>query len=209
MTFSVPSMRTAPPSLSARFSQLARTNHGTWRGWVRSAICDAEFVAGRLQDWTCVRQPEAVQRLVFVCLGNINRSAFAHAVSTRNGARTASLGLSTTTGAPAYHTAVLTAKGMGVDLQAHRATDLSDHERLPGDLYLTMETRHLRDLLGRGYPRDSLALLGAWATPMRLHLHDPHTLDDAYFHSCFTLIHSATTHLTRELAARGSPAMQP
>jgi protein-tyrosine phosphatase len=51
-------------------------------------------------------QPERVRRLVFVCLGNINRSAFGHVVAAGLGVRVVSIGLSTpTTGAPAFEKA--------------------------------------------------------------------------------------------------------
>jgi protein-tyrosine phosphatase len=42
--------------------------------------------------------PARVRRLVFVCHGNICRSAYAHVLARRAGARVASFGLSTATG---------------------------------------------------------------------------------------------------------------
>ncbi|HSV50988.1 MAG TPA: hypothetical protein VLJ57_02645 [Burkholderiaceae bacterium] len=165
-----------------------------------------EFVLGRLESHT---RPAAsqVDRLVFVCLGNINRSAFAEQVARALGANTCSIGLSTFTGAPAFHKAVETAPGFGVDLTQHRATDIKDFSVRTGDLLLAMEIRHARQLVAAGIPGESIALLGHWASPHRIHLHDPHTLSDAYFRTCFTLIHSAVHGLVDEMRATQSPCL--
>jgi len=72
-----------------------------------------------------------VDRLVFVCLGNINRSAFAEQVARSLSANTCSIGLSTTTGAPAFDKAIETAPLFGLDLSHHRATNLKDYAFRP------------------------------------------------------------------------------
>lgn len=191
-----------------RLHQVIDRNHGTTRGWVRSTLAQLEYVTGRIDEHT---QPQAaqVQRLVFVCLGNINRSAFAEQVARSLGAQTCSIGLSTATGVPAFHKAVETAPEFNLDLRAHRATDLKDYSRRDGDLLLAMEIRHARQLVAAGIPKASVALLGHWASPHRIHLHDPHTLSDAYFRTCFTLIHSAVHGLVRDLRAAQSPCLAP
>jgi protein-tyrosine phosphatase len=119
-------MTTSAPthSLTGRIRQLIDTNHGTLRGLVRTLLGQCEYLAGRLEPHTGT-DAGSIERLVFVCLGNINRSAFAEQVALTLGARTCSIGLSTTTGKPAFRTAVTTATGFGIDLGAHKATDLS------------------------------------------------------------------------------------
>lgn len=186
---------------------LVESNYGTFRGWVRSCLADLEFVAGRL-DAFVAPDPLAVHRVVFVCLGNINRSAFAAAVAKAEGLATCSIGLSTTTGAPAFTTAISTARDMRVNLDDHAATNLADYVRQPGDLLLVMEVRHARQLIGQGVPAQSIALLGYWASPRRIHLHDPHVLSLPYFRTCFTLIQSAVANLAREFRAAQSPCVQ-
>ncbi|HSW08975.1 hypothetical protein [Aquabacterium sp.] len=187
-----------------RALRLIEANHGTWRGWVRCLLGEAEYLTGRLDTWLAP-PPATVQRLVFVCLGNINRSAFAAAVAQSMGVDTVSIGLSTTTGAPANPVALHCAQRHGVDLGAHRATDITDHQPRPGDLLLVMEVRHARRLVAAGFASNSIALLGHWASPHRIHLHDPHGLSDAYFATCFTLIESAVRNLVA--ARRGQLPM--
>lgn len=194
--------------MSATISHLLKVNYGTFRGWVRSLLGQTEYVTGMLNQYLQPSAP-AVNRLVFVCLGNINRSAFAAAVALSRQANVHSIGLSTTTGAPAFHTAVSTAKRLGYDLLAHTATDLSDYSYQNGDLLLVMEIRHIKRLILSGVPAQAIAPLGQWASPVRIHLHDPHTLSDDYFHTCFNLINSAVINLTEEFRELNSPCMKP
>jgi protein-tyrosine phosphatase len=189
-----------------RFKFVIDINHGTFRGLVRTTLAQIEFFLGRLKNYT---QPDArrINRLVFVCLGNINRSAFAEQVARSLGANTCSIGLATTTGAPAFHKAIATAPQFGLDLSHHRACDLKDYAFCPGDLLLTMEIRHAKKLVAAGIPPESIALLGHWATPHRIHLHDPHVLSDVYFRTCFTLIQSAVRGLVAEMRMAQSPCV--
>lgn len=186
-------------SILCRLTRLIDTNHGTWRGLVRHLLAQGEFVLGRLDRWVSP-DPVRVKRLVFVCLGNINRSAFADAVARSQGVQSVSIGLATTTGALAFHKAIAQASRHGIDLSGHSATDITDYQYMAGDLLLAMEIRHVHQLMALGIPADAIALLGRWATPRRIHLHDPHTLSDDYFATCFTLIESAVRRLNAALA---------
>lgn len=191
----------------ARLMQVISANHGTPRGLIRELLAELEFVLGRLENH--VRPAfDGVERLVFVCLGNINRSAFAEQVARELGAVACSIGLSTTTGAPAYRKAVETAPYFALDLSAHRATDMRDYSFRETDLLLAMEIRHAQKLVSAGIPKSSIALLGHWASPHRIHLHDPHTLSDAYFRTCFTLIRSAVQALVSEMRAARNPCLK-
>jgi protein-tyrosine phosphatase len=152
-------------------------NFGTLRGLIRLMLAHAEVALGR--DGSVPPDPAAVRRLVFVCHGNICRSALAEAVAQREGLRTASFGLSTSSGKSAHPPACDAARDMGFDLSAHRTTRVEDFAVQPGDLLLAMETRHLR----------KLSAIPALANTPRLllgrtigvpHLHDPYQLDPAY-----------------------------
>lgn len=208
LSFSGESLETLiyPSSLSGRFASLIDVSFGTFRGFVRLVLGELEYLSGRLAPFVALR-PEKVQRLVFVCLGNINRSAFGHAVADKLGAQVASLGLSTTTGAPAFEKAVAAAPVYGFDLTAHRATNFTDFKYQPGDLLLAMEVRHARELIRRGIPADAIALLGHWSRPHRIHIHDPHLHTDQYFRTCFAIIHSAVANLIEELREGESPCL--
>ena len=170
--------------------------YGSERGWVRLALAGLEHRTGRLGPYTTDVDLARVHRFVFVCLGNICRSPYAELLARRAGLPCASLGLSTTTGAPAFEDAVATAAARGADLSAHRATDMADFDLKDGDLLLVMEVRQARRLAALVGEHDvQIALLGAYATPQRLHIHDPHQLSMDYFATCFEVIESAVAGL--------------
>ncbi|MFP5391785.1 MAG: phosphotyrosine protein phosphatase [Gammaproteobacteria bacterium] len=184
---------------------------GTWRGLVRSLLAHAELYTGRLAPFT-LRHPERVRRVVYVCLGNICRSAYGHHVAVEAGLNVASLGLSTTTGVGSPAQAVQAASRNGVDMRAHRARDYKDFEVRPGDLFLVMEVRQAHELRRRLGARDDvqICLLGLWCKPAMPHLHDPFTLSDPYFDTCFARVRAATLNLARVLpnARASAPASQ-
>lgn len=193
-------------SLGGRLASLIEVSFATVRGFVRLLLGELAYLGGRLHPFVQIR-PQTVERLVFVCLGNINRSAFGHAVAAKMGVRSMSIGLSTTTGAPAFEKAIANAPVYGCDLSAHRATNFTDFHYQPGDLLLTMEIRHAHELIRRGIPAEAIALLGHWARPHRIHIHDPHEHSDLYFRTCFAIIHAAIANLVDELREGESPCL--
>ncbi|GGC40187.1 hypothetical protein GCM10011371_29440 [Novosphingobium marinum] len=167
---------------------------GTWRGAVRLGLAYGEVAGGIACDLR--PEPEAVRRLVFVCHGNICRSAYAEALARRAGMETASFGLSTTTGRPAWPGTAEVAARRGLSLDGHAATDMRDFRARPGDYLLAMETRHLRRLSAlSGLAHLPRGLLGAYAGVP--HLHDPFGLDPAYMETCLTRIEEAVRALCR------------
>lgn len=160
-------------------------NFGTFRGAVRLALSYPEVAFGLAE---IVRpEPEDVRRLVFVCHGNICRSAFADVLAKQAGLYSASFGLSTSSGKSAYPGTLCVAAEMGYSLDAHRTTKVEDYLPAEGDLLLAMETRHLRKVAAdprlNWLPRSLLGLYGS--TP---HLHDPYEISDAYMLTCLKRI---------------------
>jgi protein-tyrosine phosphatase len=175
---------------------------GTWRGLVRLALAYAELATGRLLPFR-LKRPEAVRRIVFVCMGNICRSAIGHQAALRHGMPVASFGLSTNTGGRSPEQAVAAAARRGVDLRSHRALAWPDFKPQPGDLYLVQEIRQAHELRRRLGGRDDvqICLLGMWCKPLMPHLHDPYTLSDAYFDTAFRRVEQAVDNLAAELPA--------
>jgi protein-tyrosine phosphatase len=180
---------------SDRSNALAR-RFGTRRGLVRLLLAHGQTALGAAK--IVMPPPESVRRLVFVCQGNICRSAFAEAAARRRGMAVCSFGLSTTAGVGAHPPAIEAADRLGIDLRPHRATRCEDYVPREGDLLLAMEVRQLHRLAAdprlAALPR---SLLGLWATPRRPHLHDPYSLDDAYMRTCLEAIATAVAALER------------
>ncbi|MES2758027.1 MAG: phosphotyrosine protein phosphatase [Pseudomonadota bacterium] len=174
---------------------------GTVRGLLRLLLAYAELATGRLRPFR-LRNPQQVKRVVYVCLGNICRSAYGHQIARDLGMNVASLGLSTTTGAASPVEAVDGARRQGIAMDAHRAVDWSDFQVRPGDLFLVMEVRQAHELRRRlGVRTDvQVCLLGMWCAPPMPHLHDPFSLSAGYFDTCFVRVREATLRLNQALA---------
>lgn len=166
---------------------------GSTRGLVRLALSWPERLPGVSHE---LAPGGEVRRLVFVCHGNICRSAYADVLARSLGARAASFGLSTTTGLPAHPPVAALAEKAGLSLVDHRTTAREDYEPQRGDLLLAMEHRHLRKLAGYSRLGDvPRLLLGSFASPPMPHLHDPFEHEGAYMALCLARIDSAVRRL--------------
>lgn len=170
------------------------SHFGTYRGLLRLAL--SYWQLGLKQADIVAADARMVRRVVFVCHGNICRSAFADHYARQLGIDAASFGLSTSSGKPAYPGTSAIAVQMGVDLSDHLTTAAEDFVPQPGDLLLAMEVRQLSKIAAdpalRDYPR---SLLGLYTTPPLPHLHDPYKLDPAYMPICLGRIKSAVDAL--------------
>ena len=191
--------------------QMIDDRYGTFRGLVRLALTRAELAVG--DGGVVLPDPTAIRRLVFVCHGNICRSAFADVLARKQGLNTASFGLSTANDKPAHPPVSQAAAAMGHDLGAHRSLRVQDYVPVDGDLLLAMETRHLRKLAAdpalAALPR---TLLGLYTRPATPHLHDPYELGDAYTRVCLERIATAIPVLAAAfpgaLSASSSPHLR-
>lgn len=170
---------------------------GTCRGLLRLALSYPQMLAIPKADLTNVK------RLVFVCHGNICRSAVADVLARDLGVKSASFGLSTTTGLPVHPPIASAARAMAVDLSDHVTTAVDDFVPEPGDLLLAMEARQVARL--RNDPRFAglqIDLLGRYSnTP---HLHDPYRLSNDYVRTSLTRIDRAVRRLVSRLSAAKS-----
>lgn len=148
------------------------------RDAVRIPLIGARFVAP-------VETP--VDRLVFVCAGNICRSPFGEYLSRRLSVPSFSMGLRASVGALAHGHAIRQAELLGIDMSGHRSA-LFDPARLrPRDLVLAFELWHVLEIERAGAP-GPVRLLGGFLGPFNFHIHDPYGLGDGYFARCFGTI---------------------
>ena len=173
---------------------------GSWRGALRLGLAYAEVASGQANVVT--PDPAQVRRLVFVCHGNICRSAYAGGLARRAGMRVASFGLSTSKGKAAWPLVLERALARGLDLSDHRTTRIEDYVPQPGDYLLGMETRHLRKLAADSKTADlPRGLLGNYASPTVPHLHDPYELELAYMDVCLARIERSVSGLVKRYPA--------
>ncbi|MHA6317841.1 arsenate reductase/protein-tyrosine-phosphatase family protein [Altererythrobacter sp. CAU 1778] len=167
---------------------------GTWRGLARLGLAWPQMVfAG---DTLPRYDRQGVTRLVFVCHGNICRSAYGDMLARKLGANSVSFGLSTATGKPAHPPIAELGAARGLDVDNHRTSQPQDIAPLPGDLLLAMEMRHATALKKHAIWGDTpRTLLGLYTRPPVPHLHDPYKLSPAYMARCVERIEQAVAGL--------------
>jgi protein-tyrosine-phosphatase len=151
------------------------------------------------------------QAVLFVCTGNIIRSAFAAELLRsrsvgRMDLRIRSAGLEATDG-PAHPTAVQCARRFGVDLNPHRThrLDLSDIEG--ADVLLAMEINHVVEINRRfpGY-RHKVYLFGCLDNGAQ-DIADPVYAPREMFEACFERIDDGVRRIVTMLAPPSDPTV--
>lgn len=141
--------------------------------------------------------PAKVCRTVFVCKGNICRSALAESYMMRHGESATSFGLECTDGNPADPTMLRIAAQKGVLLQDHKTRSLNSFQILEGDLLVAMEPRQIRSLQRMKHQRDHVqfALLGMFLNPASAIVADPYGKEDRFFEEVISSIFSGVDNI--------------
>lgn len=174
-------------------------NYGSRRGYVRTYRCRIHFFMGgyrryRKVDWV------SVERLVFVCKGNICRSAYAEAVALSLGLDAISCGINTRLNLPANDDAVQAAQVKGVDLSKHRTRPIQSLAIRETDLLLAMEPWHLEYISHEYGNKYRSTLLGLWGHPASPYIHDPYGASSVYFNHCFNYIEKTIHEVAKKVS---------
>ena len=173
-------------------------HYGSRRGFLRTFWHRFLYLMGRYRryrniDW------QSVERVVFVCKGNICRSAFAEAVACSLGVNAVSCGLDTVEDAPANTDAIRAAKSLGVDLEGHRSTSIKCLLPRKTDLLVAMEPWQCVYLDKHTALEHHYTLLGLWSQPVLPHIEDPYGSSPAYFAGCFGYIQDSVYELAKKI----------
>lgn len=145
--------------------------------------------------------------LLFVCYGNILRSAAAEALFRRLNGRpapgtVASCGVGATPGRAADSRGQRIGRELGVDLSGHRARALTQEQVLAADLILVMDQLNAAEVLTQ-FPeaRPRLRYLGAFGPPGTdwPEIPDPFLGDEEAVRRAFRRIEAAVARLSRDL----------
>ena len=173
-------------------------SYGSRTGFVRTYWHRIQYLLGRYRDYSNIDW-SSVERLVFVCKGNICRSAFAEAVARSLDMPAVSCGLQTIISAPANEDAVKTAREMGYALEEHRTTPIMYMVIQKTDLVIAMEPWQA-EYIGRQLVRPhSYTLLGLWSSPVSPHIQDPYGSSSAYFKRCFSYIENSVHGIVKQI----------
>jgi protein-tyrosine phosphatase len=145
----------------------------------------------------------AVRQVIFVCKGNICRSAFAEQALLKRlegqGMRVESCGLQAQSGALPPVEAIQAAARFAIDLSRHRARTPEECGMAEADLIVAMELGQLLEL-ARRFPQCSerLALLRSfapWPASLLCNIDDPYGCEPQVYQRCFTTIDRALNAL--------------
>ena len=185
------------------FSGFIQRYYGSRRGLARHLLAQVSWSLGAYRQFS--RVPQSVKRLVFVCSGNICRSAYAERVAQVEGWPSASFGLHAPDGDRANERMQAIGRASGIDLDSHCTTSIGSYSYRRGDYLLAMEPAQCREL-SRRFAGVPIGLLGVWADSPRAYLHDPYSASDEYMGLCATLIASAVRRIGRSGALSESRA---
>jgi protein-tyrosine phosphatase len=181
-----------------RNDHLIARKYGTRRGfilthWYRFLHFLGHYSSYRGIDWGLV------ERVVFVCKGNICRSAYAEVVARSLGMDAISCGLDTIEDVPANDAAIRSAHRRGFSLEEHRARPISRIALRKSDLLIAMEpwqTAYFRNTRLSDQPR---TLLGLWAKPIHPFIQDPYGTCPEYFDNCFEYIERSVNEIAKKI----------
>jgi protein-tyrosine phosphatase len=149
------------------------------------------FSLYRRVDWS------RVERLVFICAGNICRSPLAEAVARDCGVPAVSAGITCDGGHPADERVIACGAQWGLDLRQHRSLPIQRLELTATDLVVGMEPGHLNSPVLASAGPVQLTLLGLWGSPRKVYIHDPYGTGPGFFERCAAYVAESTRRLVR------------
>jgi protein-tyrosine phosphatase len=180
------------------FREFIMNKFGSKKGLLRYLRDEVSCRIGLFRDYT--RWEAAPKRLVFVCQGNICRSALAEWVfKSHSDIEVISLGLNTHTGKGANSRLLKIAhERKNIDLSEHKTTSVEDYTPSPGDVFVCMEASHIKTMERLGYNGPFL-LLGSFGTKKTFRINDPYSANDTFMAKTIDDIVYHTIELAKSL----------
>jgi protein-tyrosine phosphatase len=145
------------------------------------------------------RLPIKVNRVVFVCRGNICRSPVAEIVfKGLSNLPVCSIGLDTHTGKKANQKVFEVASELNIDLSSHRTTSIADFRKQDGDLFICMEPHQIEQLKSFLGDCETL-LLGVMRGNFGAYIHDPYNSNRDYVKACIKNIQLSVGKLVEKM----------
>lgn len=172
--------------------------YGSRRGLLRVLWHKIVYALGYYHEYRNIDWSR-VNRLVFVCKGNICRSPFAETVANAAGLNAVSCGIAAGNGVPANIGAIEAASRKGLDLAHHKARTIDSIQLMDGDLFVAMEPCHLRHIKMKFGNKTGSTLLGLWYVHKYPYIPDPYGATSRYFDHCFALIEKSVLEISNEI----------
>lgn len=178
--------------------QSIKNRFGSKKGLLRAGHFQARLLLGAFRRYRHIDLSK-IERLVFICSGNICRSPLAEIVAKDAGIDSVSYGLHTRGGDKADPRAIAFAESIGLSLEEHVTQNIKDYQAKPGDLLVGMEPKHNREMEQLFGLETPMTLAGLWLESPRPYIHDPHNTNPKFFESCERQVTDATRGLAKRL----------
>jgi protein-tyrosine-phosphatase len=180
------------------FREYIMNKFGSKKGLLRYLRDEVSCRIGLFRRYTrCETPPE---RLIFVCQGNICRSALAEWVfKSHSDIEAISVGLNTHTGKGANPRLLKIAhETKNIDLSSHTTTSVEDYVPKAGDVFVCMEASHIKTMESLGYNGPFL-LLGSFGKKKTFRINDPYSANDTFMAKTIDAIVYHTVELAKSL----------
>ena len=182
-----------------RIGDAIERRFGKRRRIATSALARLSRRSGRLNRFRHVSW-ERVNRLVFLCSGNICRSPYAEAIAKRQGVESISCGSKASSGTVANPLAVQVANERGVNLSVHRSENIDRIMPLSSDLVLGFDLHHVAALDKLAATSEcQVSLLGLWGKQAPTVIPDPYGCSADYFVRCFDSIDQTVACIAKKM----------
>ncbi len=177
-------------------------NYGSKRGFIKSIKYKLLYWIGFYRSYKNIDFSK-VDRLVFVCSGNICRSPFGEYIAKSKGLNAESYGLHCRGGDEADSRAIHQAKVRGVNMNKHITRHISTYIAEEGDLIIVMEPWHLLALEAVHIKYNQVTLAPLWSDKPGPYLHDPFNSSDIFFGLCESKVEQCVSNLQNKLTQSG------
>ncbi len=174
---------------------------GSRRGLINLAATQLMYGLGGYRQFQSIEWSR-VERLIFVCHGNICRSPLGEYVAKAAGLSAESFGLSCGDGFPADPRAIRYGKSCNLDLTLHRSRNIATYSPQRSDLIVVMEPAHLSKTKTHVGQHPQITLSGLWLNSPRSYIHDPFSTNDKFFASCEYLVSTSAQRISARVAGR-------
>jgi len=183
--------------LSKNISTYIKNNYGSKKGLLYTSYYNLLGVLGVYNKYTQISMTH-IERIVFICKGNICRSAYAEIVARTKGLNAISCGINAIESAPANENAIKIAEIKGYDLTAHKTTPILNIKFNSTDLLIVMEPSQICVVNNIINGSPAITLLGLWAPNKVPYIHDPYNSSLTYFNRCFDQIEKFVNEISQK-----------
>ncbi|MES2822431.1 MAG: hypothetical protein V4732_02435 [Pseudomonadota bacterium] len=178
--------------------QYIENQFGSKRGLLKLCLTEVTRHLGFYKQYSQI-DFQKVNRLVFICHGNICRSPLGEAVAKNRGAPAESYGLDTRGGDNADPRAIAFGIQNKLILSNHVTRHIKEYKPKPGDLLIGMEPKHINALKALYGNNIQITLAGLWLPKPVAYLHDPYSANTLFFNRCESLVEQAAHALAAKV----------